>query len=179
MRVIRLPTRLGRALGLLVALALTIAVPAQADVGETIILRCTHNQSLSGFSQSAYAKALKELSADTEEYSDCAALIRRAKQLAAGGGAAPGGSGGPGAAPGAIAATPAESRAIARAAHAVPGLVKVGNGAVRPGLIHANVASAFSSIPSPLLATLAFLLAGLLAVAGRTVRNRVRDGRAP
>ena len=178
MRVMRLATRLAPASGLLVALALATAAPAQADVGETIILRCTHNQSLSGFSQSAYAKALKELSADTEEYSDCAALIRRAKQLAASGGSRSGGSGSAGAAAAAIAATPAESRAIARAAHAAPGPVSVGDGPVRPGVIHASVASAFSSIPSPLLATLAFLAAGLLAWAGHTVRNRVRDGRA-
>ena len=52
---------------------------ASADIGETIILRCTHGQSLSGFSQSAYSEALKELNADTEEYTDCAQLIRQAQ----------------------------------------------------------------------------------------------------
>ena len=53
------------------------------SVGEQIILRCTHGQSLSGFSQSAYRQALKELSADAEEYSRCAQQIRQAQLAAA------------------------------------------------------------------------------------------------
>src|SRR5207248_1712394 len=70
----------------LIALALAAAAPAaRADVGETIIQRCTHGQSLGGFSQSDYRKALKELSADAEEYTDCASLIRAAQLAAAGG----------------------------------------------------------------------------------------------
>jgi len=45
---------------LLAIIALAMAPPAaQADVGETIIQRCTHGQSLSGFSPRAYARALK------------------------------------------------------------------------------------------------------------------------
>ena len=52
------------------------------SVGEQIVLRCTHGQSLSGFSQSAYRQALKELSADSLEYSPCGQQIRQA-QLAA------------------------------------------------------------------------------------------------
>ena len=78
---------------MLAAASLTIAQPARADIGETIILRCTHRESLSGFSQSAYRQALKELNADTEEYSNCSALIRRAQEAAAGGGGSAGGGG--------------------------------------------------------------------------------------
>ena len=38
------------------------AAPACADVGATIINRCTHGQSLAGFTQQDYRKALQELS---------------------------------------------------------------------------------------------------------------------
>ena len=54
-------------------------------MGATIINRCTHGQSLSGFSQQAYRRALQELPTEVEEYSDCANLIRRAQLAAAGG----------------------------------------------------------------------------------------------
>ena len=59
---------------------------ASADIGTKIIERCTHGQSLSGFSQQDYRRALKELPTEVEEYSDCANLIRRAQLAAAGGG---------------------------------------------------------------------------------------------
>jgi hypothetical protein len=162
------------ALTLLVLLAL--ARPARADIGETIILRCTHGQSLSGFSQSAYRNALKELSADTEEYSDCSSLIRQAQLAAAGAG---GGSGaGPGGGtPVPLAATPAEQQAIAHAEHAGSEPVEVGGGVVDPGVVHVDIASALSSLPTPLLATLAFITACLLVFLGRVLRNRVRARR--
>ena len=75
----------------LLAAVLSIASPAAADVGQTIINRCTHGQSLSGFTQQAYRQALQELPTEVEEYSDCANLIRRA-QLAAAGGSSGGGT---------------------------------------------------------------------------------------
>jgi hypothetical protein len=162
---------------LLAGAQLLAARPASANVGEKIILRCTHNESLSGFSQSAYRQALKELSADTEEYSDCSSRIREAQVAAAAGGkggggyGASGGSAGP-AAP--IAASPSEQRAIAHAQRAGSEPVSLGGGVVHPGVVHVAIASALSSLPTPLLATLAFLLAALVAVAGGTLRNRVR-----
>lgn len=181
MSVLRLAIRTGRvaaahaALALAAALTLVIAAPAQADVGEQIILRCTHNQSLAGFSQADYAKALKELEADTEEYSDCSSLIRRAQQLAAAG-QRPGTAGAPSSALSpAIQATPAETQAIARAAHVDPGAVSLGGTPVRPGVIHTS--SAFSALPTPLLATLALLLAGALTLGAGALRNRIRDRR--
>ena len=154
---------------LLAAMLLVTAAPASADVGETIIQRCTHGQSLSGFSQSAYNKALKELSADAEEYTDCAAQIRQAQLAAAGGG-----GGGGAAIPVPIAATPAEQRAIGKAARAGASPVRVGAQLVHPGVVHANIASAFSTLPTPLLALIAFLLAFSLALAGGALRNRIR-----
>jgi hypothetical protein len=161
-------------LALMLALACSCASVARADVGETIIQRCTHQQPLGGFSPSAYGKALKELSADTEEYTNCAALIRRA-QLAAAGGRGAGGARGESLTP--IAATPAEQQAVAHAAKTGGAPQKVGNEVVRPGVVHANIASAFSTLPSPLLAIVVFLIACLAVVAGGFLRNRFRGER--
>jgi hypothetical protein len=157
---------------LLAVTVLSIAPSAMADIGETIIQRCTHGQSLSGFSQSAYSRALKELSADAEEYTDCSQLIRQAQAAAAGG------RGGATPTPVALLATPSEQRAIAHAARAGSEPVRLDGQVIHPGVVHASIASALSSLPTPLLAILAFLLAGLLAVAGGAVRNRVRAGRS-
>jgi hypothetical protein len=158
---------------LLAATVLWTAAPASADVGETIIQRCTHGQSLAGFSQSAYSQALKELSADAEEYTDCASLIRQA-QLAAAGGR----GGGATALAVPIATTPSEQRAIAHAAAAGRAPVSVGGQIIHPGVVHANIASAFSSLPTPLLALLAFVLACVTAVGGAALRNRIRARRS-
>jgi hypothetical protein len=162
-------------LAALLAIALQPATPASADQGEAIILRCTHGQSLSGFSQRAYKQALKDLNADTEEYTDCSSLIRQAQLAAAGsrGGSGGGGSTGSPGAP-AIVPTPSEQRAIARAGHARSAPVQVGDEAIHPGVVHTDIASALSSLPNPLLAMLAFLLMCLLLVVGGALRNRVR-----
>jgi hypothetical protein len=162
---------------LLAAILLATAQPALAtSVGEKIILRCTHEESLSGFSQSAYRQALKEVRADTEEYSGCSELIREAQAAAALGGHAGngGGGGGSSAAPVAIAATPAEQRSLAHAEHAGSEPVKLGGRTVNPGVVHVEVASALSSLPTSLLVTLAFLLVCLLGVFGGALRKRVR-----
>ncbi len=164
---------------LLTAAVLVFAQPASANIGETIVLRCTHQQSLSGFSQSAYRQALKELSADAEEYSGCASQIRQAQLAAAArgrGGASVVASQGATAAV-AIAATPSEQRAITHAERASPESVKLGGAVIHPGVVHASIASALNSLPTPLLATLAFLLACLLLVAGGALLKRVRAGR--
>ncbi|HEX5224838.1 MAG TPA: hypothetical protein VFW29_06895 [Solirubrobacteraceae bacterium] len=171
----RRPQSIVSLLAALVALALLGAPAARADVGETIIERCTHGKSLAGFSQSAYRKALKELTADAEEYSPCGPLIRQAQLAAAsGGGGASGGS--EGAAP--LVATPAEQRSLAHAAQTGAAPVALGGKVVRPGVVHANVASAFSSLPSSLLATLALLLVSLVLFGANAARRRIRGNRA-
>ena len=170
----RLQSRLALPAVLLLS-ALSSAAPARADVGETIILRCTHGQSLAGFSQSAYSQALKELSATAEEYTPCANQIRQAQLAAAG----RGGSGGAGAetvAP--IAASATERQAVARAARSAPTPVRLGSQVIAPGVVHANISSAFSTLPTPLLAMLAFLLACLILLAGGHLRDRVRGQRS-
>jgi hypothetical protein len=154
---------------------LSIVAPASADVGTTIINRCTHGQSLSGFSQQDYRRALQELPTEVEEYSDCGNLIRRAQLAAAGRGGGPSGAGAP-----LIATplTPAERSALKRVPKVGSAPLLVGGELVRPGVVHADIASAFSSLPNPLLAILAFLLACALLLAGRALRNRVRTRRS-
>ncbi len=172
MRIRRLHSRLALP-AVLLAGTLLAPPPAGADVGETIILRCTHGESLSGFSQSAYRKALKELSADAEEYTNCASLIRQAQLAAAGGGT---GSAGETAA--ALPTSPAEQRSIAQAAHIGAAPVGLGGQIVHPGVVHTDIASALSSLPAPLLATIAFILASLIVFGAGALRNRFRGRRA-
>jgi len=162
---------------LLAILAMGAAPAAQADVGSQIITRCLQNQSLAGFSQSAYSRALQELTATAEEYSDCAALIRQAQRAAAGHSGLTAGA--TGTTPGVIAATATEQRAIARATRTGGEAVSLGNGQiVHPGVVHADIASAFSTLPAPLLAVLGLMLAGALLLGGTVLRKRARGSRA-
>jgi hypothetical protein len=170
-----------RALAISVALLsmlLSCTPAAQADVGEKIILRCTHNESLSGFTQKDYNKALKELETSLEEYSGCAQLIHQAQLAAASSRTGSGGNGGGGPrAPGAAVApaTPAEQRELNRAPSAGSAPLQVGNQVIHPGVVHADIASAFSTLPNPLLAVLIFLVACALTLVGGVIRNRVRN----
>jgi hypothetical protein len=177
MRIPCLQRRLAPAVGILVAALLFAAPAAQAqDVGQKIIRLCAEGKSLAGFPPSAYAKALKEISATTEEYSECGQLIRQAQAAAAAGhGTAPPAGGG---LAGALPTTPAEQRSIAGAARSGPGPVPVGGQQIHPGVVHANVASAFSTLPTPLLALLAFLAACAVAFGGGFARKRIRGGRS-
>jgi hypothetical protein len=175
MRIACQPRRLALSACVLLAAMLTVAAPARAeDVGHKIIRLCAEGKSLSGYPPSAYAKALKEISPTTEEYSECGQLIRQAQAAAASGhGAAPA------AAPltGAIQATPAEQQAVASAARSGSAPVEVGGQQIHPGVVHANVASAFSTLPTPLLVLLAFLLACLVAFVLGAARKRLRGER--
>lgn len=69
------------ALAFLGTLVLDVAT-TDADEASTIIERCTHGQSLAGFSPSAYVAALQELTPAVKEYSDCEQLIRSAELAA-------------------------------------------------------------------------------------------------
>jgi hypothetical protein len=172
------PRRRLHRLALAAALLLLASPPAaRADVGATIIERCTHGQSLGGFSQQDYARALQELPTEVEEYSECGNLIRRAQLAAAGGGGGPGGGAGP-AAPVATPLTPAERSALRQIAKTGSAPQLIGNEVIYPGVVHAGVASALSTLPNPLIALLAFLLACALVLAGRAVRNRVHARRS-
>ena len=177
------PTRLLALAVALLSMALSlaaIAAPAQADVGEKIILRCTHGESLRGFTQKDYEKALKELETSLEEYSGCASLIHEAQRAAAGSRGGSGGAGtgggptGAGASTAAATATPAERSDLSRAPSVGAAPLKLGGQTIRPGVVHVDIASAFSSLPTPLLAVILFLVACAIALAGGVLRNRVR-----
>jgi uncharacterized membrane protein len=49
----------------------------------------------------------------------------------------------------------------------------VGDQVIHPGVVHASIASAVSSLPTPLLAVLAFLLTCVLLVSGWALRRYV------
>jgi hypothetical protein len=173
---LRFAPALAAALIALVCFAASASL-ALADTGTKIIERCTHGQSLSGFSQKDYRRALAELPTEVEEYSDCANLIRHAQLAAAGGGGGGGGSGGGGSAQLATPISAAEQSSLTGASKASSGPLRIGSENVQPGVIHANVSSAFSSLPAPLLAVLAFLLACAAALGGRSIQKAIRDHR--
>jgi hypothetical protein len=162
----------GRSLAIALLMLLSIAPAAGADVGQSIINKCIHGQSLGGYTQQDYSRALQEMPTEVEEYSDCGNLIRRAQLAAAGG---RGGSGGVATA---IPLTPAERTSLTRVPKTGAAPVRVGGQVIRPGVIHANISSALSSLPTPLLAILALMLAYALLQAGSAIRNRVRTGRS-
>jgi hypothetical protein len=163
----------------LLALALMMwpAAAAQADVGTQIIERCTHGQSIAGFSQQDYRRALEETTAEVSEYSDCVNLIHQAQLTAAGRGAGGAAGGVSGLTANVPPPTPAEQQALQTVHSTGSKPVRVGSQSVVPGVVHANIASAVNSLPTPLLALLAFLLAGALSILARAVRERVRTRR--
>ncbi len=162
-------------IGALVLLA-GFTATANADVGTKIIERCTHGQSIGGFSQQAYRRALQELPTEVEEYSDCANLIRRAQLNATAGGGS--GTSGNGSLPGATPLSASEQSALSKVPRTGAGALHIGGQLVHPGVVHANISSAFSSLPDPLLAVLAFLLACAVALGGRSIGKVVRDRRS-
>lgn len=158
------------AVAALAALATWAAPAAHADEASTIIERCTHGQSLAGFSRRAYAKALRELPTDVSEYSDCEELIRKAALAAAGGsGGGPGAGGAPVAPP-----TPAEQAVLSSAAHSRSAPIRVGGSSEQPGVVPVSLASALNSLPAPLMALLAALIVSGAVLAGNSLRRTER-----
>lgn len=152
------------------------AGPAHAGEASRILERCTHGQSLSGFSQNGYREALKQMPTEVSEYTDCPSLIRKAELAAAGGGGGGEGAAGSGSST-PIPLTPAEQKEVVRAHHSGSAPVRLDGTAIRPGVVHANIASVTSTLPSSLLTVLAILLAGALAAAGSEAYRRVRASR--
>lgn len=153
----------------LVAVLLCVAPPASADIGATIIERCTQGKSIGGYTQQDYRRALQELPTEVEEYSNCANVIRRAELAAAGAGGSALGTGSIAATP----LTPAEQRGLAAIPHTGAPALRIGGELVHPGVVHAGISSAFSSLPNALLAVLSLIAAAALTLAGRTIRKRV------
>lgn len=160
----------------LVALVLAVAAqPALAGVGQTIVSKCAHGESFSGYTQAQYEEALKDMTTTTREYSSCESEIRKAELAAAGGGTG-GGAGNGASAHTAIPLTPVEQRAV-QSAHKHSAPVQVGDEPVRPGVVHADIASAINTLPHSLFAVLALLLAAAAVLVAGEVRKRVRARR--
>lgn len=174
-------SRLLRRLALAGTLTLLVAAaPAQANEATKIYERCAHGESLQGFKQSAYREALEQMPTIVREYYDyCEGLIRKAEVAAAGGaGAGAGGSGGPGGSSNTpLPLTPAESKAVENAHSHGASAVPVGGVPIRPGVVHANIASAVNKLPRSLLAMLALLIAGALIPLAIEARKRVNARR--
>jgi len=167
-----------RRIGLAGAVAMLIAPsPAQASEATKIIERCVHGESIQGFKQSAYRQALEHMPTIVAEYNDpCVNMIRKAELAAAGGGAGAGaGAGGESNTP--IPLTPAESSAVASAHRHGSTPVPVGGVQVRPGVVHADIASAVNKLPHSLFAMLAFLIVSALVLLGGEARKGVRARR--
>ena len=159
----------------LVALAMfVLASTATANQAQTILEKCGHGESFSGYSQKAYRGALKQMTTTGIEYGECEEKIRKAEEAAVGGGT--GATAGTPYANVAAPLTPAEKHAVQSAHRNGATPVQVGSVPVRPGVVHADIASAVNTLPNSLFAMLAFMAvgAGLLAIGGvrRLVRSR-------
>jgi hypothetical protein len=160
----------------LVALALlTGASTAWASEASTIIEKCAHGEPFGGYSQRAYREALKQLPTEVSEYSPCSNLISKDELAKAGGST--------NAATEAVSSnvalplTPSEQRLVQSAHRHGSTPVQVGGEPIRPGVVHADIASATSTLPHSLFAVLAFMFAGALAMAIGEVRKRVHARR--
>jgi hypothetical protein len=147
----------------------------RASEAQTILEKCEHGEPFNGFSQNAYREALKHIPTEVSEYTDCANQIRKDELAAAGGGAGATSASGP--ANVALPLSPAEQRAVQRAHRAGAAPVQIGGEPIRPGVVHANIASAVNTLPHSLFAVLALMLAGGLALLVGEVHKRVRARR--
>jgi hypothetical protein len=164
-------------------LALAFPVTASASTSEVtkIYEACGNGTVPTGYSQQAYSQAIKEMEPFLAEYSACPDLIHKAQLAGAAGPHSAGTSGPSEAGTTAVApATPTEQRTLESIPHAGAPPVRVGGEVIHPGVVHVNLASAFNTLPTPLLALLAFLLACALLMVAWAVRRRVgRAGAQP
>lgn len=165
----------GFALALVALAMLGLASTAAANQAQTILDKCGHNEPFSGYSQKAYREALKQMTTTGIEYGECESLIRKAEEAAAGGGA--GATSGTPSANVAVPLTPSEQHAVQSAHRNGSTPVQVGGEPVRPGVVHADIASAVNTLPHSLFAVLAFMVAGAVVLAIGEVRKRVRSRR--
>jgi hypothetical protein len=157
---------------------LAVAAPAGANQATKVLEACSNGTEPTGYSQQAYNKALKEMEPELSEYTDCPDLIHKAQLAgAAGSRGGPGGSSGSeGGAAGAVAPPTAdEQRTLEGAGRTSSPPVQLDGSLVRPGVVNADIASAVNTLPAPLLALLALLLASALLLLARAVRDRLRD----
>jgi hypothetical protein len=189
---------------------LALLAPAAPAFGrdrsdELLVDACRDEQVDGTYSQADYAKALRQIPADTDEYTACRDVVRRAQLAAAAGGRRSGGGGaggssgagsgggggggsagtggggtsggaGAGAASGAQPATPAERKALAAAGVAGAAPVEVGGRTVKPGA--AGIDGSRHDLPPSALAMVGVLAAAALGGLGWGSWSRVRARRA-
>ncbi len=159
-------------------LPLAAAAPASGSQATKILEACSNGTLPTGYSQQAYSQAIKQMPPELSEYTDCPDLIHKAQLAGAAGshgGLGGGGASGSGGGGSAVAApTPTEQHTLESIPHASAPSVPVDGEVIHPGVVHVDIASALSTLPTPLFALLAFLLACALLLLGRAVRNRVR-----
>jgi hypothetical protein len=160
-------------------LLLAVAAPANASEVTKILQECSGGTVPTGYSQHAYSQAIKQMPPELAEYSPCLDLIHKAQF--AGAASSHGGSGGGSSSSSGVGSnvavappTPTEQHTLESIPHASAPPVHVGSEVIHPGVVHVNIASAISSLPAPLFALLAFLLACALLLIARTIRARVR-----
>jgi hypothetical protein len=182
-RHLRTPRTVSLRLTLAVAAALALAFPVAATASASEVTKiyeaCGNSTVPTGYSQQAYSQAIKEMEPFLAEYTDCPDLIHKAQLAGAAGSLGGGGSGGGGGAGSAAVAppTPTEQHTLESIPHASAPRVQVGGEVIHPGVVHVDISSALSTLPAPLFALLALLLACALLFLGRVVRNRVRARR--
>jgi hypothetical protein len=156
--------------------SLLVVATASASEVTKIYEACGNGTLPTGYSQQAYNQAIKEMEPELAEYTDCPDLIHKAQLAGAAGSHSAGTSSGPSEA-GTVAVappTPTEQHTLESIPHASAPPVQVGGEVVHPGVVHVNLASALNTLPTPLLALLAFLLACALLAIAWAVRRRVR-----
>jgi hypothetical protein len=172
------PTRPAKLVSLLASAAscAVLAAPAAASYQDLLLDACGRDGKVNGtYSQEDYRKALANIPADADQYSDCRAIIRAAQLAAASGqeNLTP-------ATAGDIIATasPEEQAAIDEAIQSSgDNPVKVGDDVVSPASYGAGreVAAGISELPNPLKAALGLLAAGALVALLTAIVPRVRD----
>jgi hypothetical protein len=160
------------ALAAALALSLLVAVPASASEVTKIYEDCGNSTVPTGFSQQAYNQAMKQMPPELAEYDNCPDLIQKAQLARA---TSSQGVGSPTAAASSAPPTPTEQHTLESIPHASAPRVQVGGEVIHPGVVHVNLASALNTLPTPLLALLAFLLACALTAIAWTVRQHVRQ----
>lgn len=187
-------------------LALLASAAHALASGTSVIRDCTDDEVMAKtYTQQEYRDALAKLPADADQYGNCRDIIARAQEAsatkgaskigatkggAAGGAATPGGgSGGPGSpdtqpssqpAAQQLAQATARDRAAAHEAARAQSTAPTGPGnpvAGTEGVGRAPGANRVSELPAPVLALLALLLAGALALAAVRIRGLVHARR--
>ena len=169
------PAKLAALLAAVAACA-AFAAPASANYEDLLLDACGRDGKVNGtYSQEDYRKALANIPADADQYSDCRAILRAAQLAAASGEETLT----PSAAGEILAsATPEEQAAIEEAVQSSDGSpVQVGDSVVSPASYGAGrqVAAGISELPTPLKAALGLLAAGALAALLTAIVPRVRD----